>query len=654
MKKPTRIRKTRSRLVAASLLSVCALSWPAHSSYEARIILEASISNSSASPTENLSSPSWVTTWPLVINSGELTEFVLETNSSSPVVYSIESGSLPPGIVLDGNVLSGTASNVASLTHYDFVVRAEDQGGKFTDSSARITVEPVAAPLVVAQPALNYNFLPTYATKSFSVNLPSTGGDGPVVWSLRNAEPSDWHYTYTKPFNCTFNGGRSQHDTFPTAISFAVASDGTVTGEFPTSQDLDRTCVVYLSATDGVDTVKTSAVITIAGNQRPYVIPHGTANAHQLYSVVRGSSYSFSFDVIDPEGDPFTVVAPSQAAGMPTAVTDTGEDGSATIVLSGTVSKTWSVGGNFFSVGGTDADGRTTYGNTGTFDYYVMADPRYPEWTSTELSPLPGYESPKEQRYTRLALPAVSYNHNGTVSVVSTTLPPASYNVSSMHIAQPYLGLYVSTPGSYSITLKITDDRGQSRNRTFAIVVASSGITVDWGALASVSASETVTLPIVVNGGEFTSCREDEGSIVGPYVSSIYAYHSGSQCMLYISGASPGSYGIDVEIQVDGYTFTHTYTFTVEDTSSGDDVIALGSLQTMTSTHLPIDVGVDGDVVYCSGWSTGEELGDWDVSASEGQCWLYLWDSPPGEYTIEIEAETQDDLYYRTYSFTIE
>ena len=87
--------------------------------------------------------PTWTT------NAGSLGSFnegdsvsislVASEPDAGAIAYTITSGSLPSGISLSGNIISGTAPAELSDTSYPFTIRATDNENQFTDRSFTIT-----------------------------------------------------------------------------------------------------------------------------------------------------------------------------------------------------------------------------------------------------------------------------------------------------------------------------------------------------------------------------------------------------------------------------------------------------------------------------------------------------------------------------------
>jgi hypothetical protein len=98
------------------------------------------------------------------------------TGGTSPFTWSVNAGSLPPGITLGAStgLLSGTPTTAGS---YSFTVRV-------TDHSGLSDTEPVSLP-IIAGPTLNFPAPPAGWTHTvYSDTLTESGGTSPFTWSV--------------------------------------------------------------------------------------------------------------------------------------------------------------------------------------------------------------------------------------------------------------------------------------------------------------------------------------------------------------------------------------------------------------------------------------------------------------------------------------
>ena len=102
----------------------------------------------------------------------DVSETIVATDTEDPeVIYTIESGSLPPGCTINANSgeISGTipAADIGSDTVYNFTAGVNDSGGNLTTRDFSITVKNSAA--------VNYDFT------SFTFRGKATGATGPTL-----------------------------------------------------------------------------------------------------------------------------------------------------------------------------------------------------------------------------------------------------------------------------------------------------------------------------------------------------------------------------------------------------------------------------------------------------------------------------------------
>jgi len=102
-----------------------------------------------------------------------------ETDSGS-ITYTIVSGSLPTGLSLSGNTISGTAPAELSDTSYPFTVRATDDENQFTDRNFTITVVASATYAVAPSGATAYTADVTANGSSAYTFSNATDRDGAV------------------------------------------------------------------------------------------------------------------------------------------------------------------------------------------------------------------------------------------------------------------------------------------------------------------------------------------------------------------------------------------------------------------------------------------------------------------------------------------
>ena len=128
--------------------------------------------------------PTWTT------NAGSLGAFnegdsvsislVASEPDAGAIAYTITSGSLPSGISLSGNIISGTAPAELSDTSYPFTIRATDNENQFTDRSFTITTIASATYVVAPNGATAYTADVTSSGASAYTFSNATDRDGAV------------------------------------------------------------------------------------------------------------------------------------------------------------------------------------------------------------------------------------------------------------------------------------------------------------------------------------------------------------------------------------------------------------------------------------------------------------------------------------------
>lgn len=152
------------------------------------------------------------------------------TGGKSPISFSLNSGSLPPGINVSGSRISGTPSQLGTYTSK---IRARDANGKTADVDVELSV--------FDNLYITSNFPDAYVGEAYSGSFTAGGGSGVYTWT---------------------DGGN-----WPPEISF---TDGTVSGVFATTGAYSVTTTV----SDGFDFADGSATIN------SYAIPALSTKAY--------------------------------------------------------------------------------------------------------------------------------------------------------------------------------------------------------------------------------------------------------------------------------------------------------------------------------------------------------------------------------------
>jgi len=108
------------------------------------------------------------------------TGVVAVNGGTAPYTFSVTSGSLPPGLILSGNTISGTPT--ASATPFNFTVTVKDSSKPQQSGSAPVTLNVFPSGSVV----ITTNSLPAGTIGvPYSQTIKASGGVTPYTWSLR-------------------------------------------------------------------------------------------------------------------------------------------------------------------------------------------------------------------------------------------------------------------------------------------------------------------------------------------------------------------------------------------------------------------------------------------------------------------------------------
>jgi hypothetical protein len=105
----------------------------------------------------------------------EYSQALSAAGGTAPYTWAISAGSLPAGLSLNGNTISGTPTAAGSS---DFTVRVTDAASQTATQAPRITVNPPA--LNVTTSALP----PGTVAAAYSQSLAASGGTGPYTWAI--------------------------------------------------------------------------------------------------------------------------------------------------------------------------------------------------------------------------------------------------------------------------------------------------------------------------------------------------------------------------------------------------------------------------------------------------------------------------------------
>jgi hypothetical protein len=202
---------------------------------------------------------------------GSTNGLVLPTSSTSGITFTLISGSLPPGISLSGNVLSGTPYNIIRTTTFTFCIRASN-GSQISDRTFNLTIEgggppqfiTPAGPLTVSTTryfVLDNSFV-NFQVQAFDSNpdvtlnyfISSTGGELPPGLTLSKSGKITG--TVAPVVSVTPQDGNGSYDT------------GTYDGiayDFGSVKELNRTYSFTVTVSDGDNYAERTFEIFVVG-----------------------------------------------------------------------------------------------------------------------------------------------------------------------------------------------------------------------------------------------------------------------------------------------------------------------------------------------------------------------------------------------------
>jgi Putative Ig domain. len=185
----------------------------------------------------------------------------LTASGSDPITWSIESGSLPPGLILGGNAIGGTPTTTGT---YNFTVKAENSAG-FDTLALSIVINAA-----VTVPSITTTTLPSGTCNApYSQTLSATG-TAPITWSIESGALPDGLSisgdtitgtpTTAGTFNFTVkaaNSGGNDTKSLSITIDPITISSVTITGVHEPAVGETPTFADITTSTPGV-TIKTS------------------------------------------------------------------------------------------------------------------------------------------------------------------------------------------------------------------------------------------------------------------------------------------------------------------------------------------------------------------------------------------------------------
>jgi hypothetical protein len=180
------------------------------------------------------------------------TTTLISSGGTAPVSWSVTSGSLPAGLVLNASngVISGTPSSVGTV---NFSVTATDSSTPQQTSGTALSINVTASPLAITSTTLPSATL----SSAYSTTLNSTGGTPPVTWTVTAGSLPAW---------ATLN-----------------SSTGAITGT-PTGSPVTTTFTVTATDTGSPVQIKSQAlsIVTVSGG-----VNNAELNGHYAF-VMRG------------------------------------------------------------------------------------------------------------------------------------------------------------------------------------------------------------------------------------------------------------------------------------------------------------------------------------------------------------------------------
>lgn len=419
--------------------------------------------------------------------SATLSRTISSTGGTGSIVYSLQSGSLPPGISLSGSALSGTYS---SAGNFSFTIRATDSVGATTDLPLSVVVNPPVSIQTSSLPG-------GWVTKSVSGSLATSGGTSPVTFQVVGG---------AMPSGVSLGSGGSFGGSFGSAGSFTVSIRATdAVGSMDTrSYTIDVRPRMQIgpsgslpAATVGAPYSVSIGAITSASIESITVgvggLPSGLKLENGLLSGRPTSTglYSFGFGVTTTDGESATTdmtllvnpalqfsLPPTQTlfVGSPMTWTPTLTGGTAPILVSllgsslpaglslnrstGVISGTpTSAGTVAFTIEATDA-------NVSRVQHFVSLPVVVPVLITTPIEPVYALGS-------TWSIPLTAQNGKAPYAFkISAGSLPAGISIVDNQLTGS-----LTQAGSFSFTLQVSDANGASFERSYKVLV-SSGFTI--------------------------------------------------------------------------------------------------------------------------------------------------------------------------------
>ena len=469
------------------------------------------------------------------------------TGGTSPYIWSIDSGQLPPGLSLAAN--TGAISGVpTSAGNYSFDVKVIDSGSSVQSATTTVSLPVVAASVAPTPLTINSSSLPSGTTGSaYSSSLQASGGTAPYTWAFTAGSlPAGISLAATTG---TISGTPAVSGTFSFTATVADSASPAQTKSATLSLIIAPPSIAITTTTVPSGTIGSpySNVLQASGGIVPYAwsitsgaLPSGlslAATTGAIYGTptVTGT-FSFTATVADSENPAqaksasLSLVVAPVALAITTSALPPGTQGSSysrTLqATGGTAPYIWSITTGALPAGLTLApttgviSGTPTVSGNLSFGVTVQdAGSPAQTATSTVTLSLVAAGTPLAISSTTLPTGTTSQTYNATLnatggtgsytwSLTSGTLPAGLSLATST-------GTISGTPtasGSTSLTFKVVDSSSpaQAKSITISLVVAQALVIT------------TASLPSGTKGSAYSNAMAATGGTT-PYTWSIAA-----------------------------------------------------------------------------------------------------------------------------------
>ncbi|HZI51512.1 MAG TPA: putative Ig domain-containing protein [Terriglobia bacterium] len=409
------------------------------------------------------------------------------TGGVSPYTWSVVSGALPGGLVLNGATLTGTPTTAGT---FNFTIRAADSSSPPQGFQKAFTLSIIAGLSVTTA-----SLAPASTGISYSIILAATGGSPPYTWSiLSGALPAG--LTLSGP---TISGTPTTAGT--SNFTVRVVDNGNP------QQNAQRALSIVVGPPLSITTSSPlppgatgnaySQNLAVTGGTAPYswsiasgALPTGltlSSSGALIGTPLQTGAFSITVSVSDASSPPRTATAPFQLTIQPLLTITTpslpvaamGASYSTQLAASGDPPLAWSISSGSLPPGITLSTAGLLSGsptNTGTFGFTVRATSQSPTQEATRtyqivVNAALSVSTPALPQATRFVPYSTTLAAAGGVpsyswSVAGGSLPPGlSLSSSGVLSGNP------TTVGSSNFTLRVSDASGASATRQFSLSV---------------------------------------------------------------------------------------------------------------------------------------------------------------------------------------